>query len=975
MKMLTPYTKVSALLACLLATGLIGQTAKATLAAQEPFDFATSVVAGNVTVVSGSSRTWALSTGSPNDNALVAGNLTYSGLVSPTVANNKMVSVGNVNANSDSLQETSTASSASPRYYSFLINMTTIPTVGGQVIMLEAGSAATLVTPQSTTGFTIYAKQIDATHYSFGIRAGTAALPVYEAATHLINTTNLVVVKYFNDGVSVMNDSLWVNPSSATFGGVTDPPSPTVSTGVITALWKYLILNSTANSGAGAYTFDNLRIGTTYAEVTPAAAIPPTVAYYTSIASGNWTTTNTWAYSPDGVALISPATNSPTATYPATNNVGHAVTATSAVGALALDVLGTVTMSGAGTLAVVSNLTVATGGTLDLTTTTGNTAGTVVLTGGSINGTGATLAAGNYNMPVGAANASVSANLSGGALTISEPTAALALSGTNTYSGDTIIANGTIQANGAGSLPGASNLKTGSSTANNSTLNLTTASSSYTMNKLSVGGVINFSGPSSGMATLTFTNGADITGTTGKRLNLLDSNVTVVVNGPRFDLIGPAGTSQRILTVSNQGSFIINAPMQDLSPATNSGGLSLNGEGIMILSGTNTYLGTNDINTGTLRVNGPAALSAATTLATGPSATNSTKLDLGTPGSYSANGLFLTGILRVSASGGLASLTLTGACVMAGNGSRALDAGTDATIIINQPFDLFGGTGSTTRNLNAQGSGNFVFNGSLTNGSAPGSYVCGFRKSGAGTATLNSVNSYNGSTTVLEGRVALGAGSSIANSSNIVVSAQAIFDVSALPGGFTLTAPQILGNNTDNTNVAGPGILQGSINASSGILDLAISNNLPCLNIANGTLTLSATTAINITQIGSTLPNGSYLLISKSTGGAVAGSVPTSVTVGGGGAASAATLAISGGELFLNVGGATPSPIPLSVSQAGNVLTFSWTNAAFHLQSQTNALSVGLNTNWTDYPGGGSSPALVTNNPANPAVFFRLLAP
>ncbi len=863
-------------------------------------------------------------------------------------------------------------------YVSFLIKLTTSPSGSRTIVNLHNSATP----PNTTAKLAIIIDSNGRLSVNKALNAAplTATGGITNTAALGTTSTHLVVARYtFNTGTTT-DDSvdLWLDPGSLGSGSA---PAPTVGGVVNTAstdpssLSTYF-LHVQGTGTTGEWAIDEFRIGTSWADVTPVPAVVPGGAYFSSIASGNWNATNTWEYSPDGSTIVNPATITPSIVYAVTNKTSHNVTITNAAEALSLDVLGTVTVSGVGSLNVSNALRVATGGTLNLTTTAA-TAGPVTMTGGSINGIGGSLTGTSYSVPVGAANVSVSANLAGAAaLTISEPTATLALSGTNTYSGDTTIANGTIQANGAGSLPGASNLKTGSSTANNSTLNLATASASYAMNKLSVGGVISFSGPSSGMATLTFTNGADITGSSGKRLNVFDTNTTVIVNGPRFDLIGPAGTSQRILTITNNGNLTINAPLQDLSPATNSGGLTLSGEGIMILSGTNTYQGTNKINTGTLRVNGPAALSAATTLATGSSATNSTKLDLGTPGSYSANGLFLTGILRVSASGGTSSLTLTGACVMAGSGSRALDADTNTTIIVNQPFDLFGGTASTTRNLNAQGSGNFIFNGSLTNGSAPGSYVCGFRKSGAGTATLNAVNSYNGSTTILEGRVALGASASIANSSNIVVYAGAIFDVSAVPGGFTLSAPQILGNSTDSTNVFGPGILKGSINASSNILNLAISNNLPCLNVTNGTLTLSATTAITITQIGSTLPNGSYLLISKSTGGAVSGSVPASVTVGGGGAASAATLAISGGELFLNVGSVTPpSPIPLSVSQAGNVLTFSWTNAAFRLQSQTNALSVGLNTNWTDYPGGSSSPANVTNNPANPAVFFRLLAP
>jgi len=65
------------------------------------------------------------------------------------------------------------------------------------------------------------------------------------------------------------------------------------------------------------------------------------------------------------------------------------------------------------------------------------------------------------------------------------------------------------------------------------------------------------------------------------------------------------------------------------------------------------------------------------------------------------------------------------------------------------------------------------------------------------------------------------------------------------------------------------------------------------------------------------------------------------------------------------------APPTLGVSRSGNTLNFSWTGS-FKLQSQTNSLSVGIGTNWFDFPGGGSSPTPATISPANGSVFFRL---
>jgi hypothetical protein len=62
----------------------------------------------------------------------------------------------------------------------------------------------------------------------------------------------------------------------------------------------------------------------------------------------------------------------------------------------------------------------------------------------------------------------------------------------------------------------------------------------------------------------------------------------------------------------------------------------------------------------------------------------------------------------------------------------------------------------------------------------------------------------------------------------------------------------------------------------------------------------------------------------------------------------------------------------LGISQLADVLTLSWAGTGFKLQAQTNALDIGISSNWGDYPGGGTSPVNVTINPANSAVFFRL---
>jgi len=83
------------------------------------------------------------------------------------------------------------------------------------------------------------------------------------------------------------------------------------------------------------------------------------------------------------------------------------------------------------------------------------------------------------------------------------------------------------------------------------------------------------------------------------------------------------------------------------------------------------------------------------------------------------------------------------------------------------------------------------------------------------------------------------------------------------------------------------------------------------------------------------------------------------------------TLASNGMITVLTSPAATPTPLNYT-NLGGGVLEFSWTGA-FKLQQQTNSASVGLKTNWVDYPD-LSNPVQVTNNPAIPTTFFRLIS-
>ena len=471
---------------------------------------------------------------------------------------------------------------------------------------------------------------------------------------------------------------------------------------------------------------------------------------------------------------------------------------------------------------------------------------------------------------------------------------------------------------------------------------------------------------------------AAITGSSAKKITLTGggTNVfggtnsyagdTTLTNGTTLILNGTIGnssgnpitvTSNSVLNEGINGTITGTTPLTLLS-------------GSIVLSGTNTYAGITKL-ADKLQVWGAPALSANSVLNSGGSTSDNSELNLGSASSgYGMSALSVGGIMRFTGpASGLATLTFSGAAAQGFTGgapTKKISVGTNVAVVLNgQPFELLGAAATTNRNHTIQVDGAMTFNDAVV--ATGSSYTAGFTKTGTGVLTLNGSNTCNGDTTISAGRLALGAGGSIAHSTNLIIASNATFDVAAV-SGFALLSSQVLSNSTSG------GIINGSLNASAGSISLAsYSNGTPCLTVSNGTLTLAAGTTfkVSIANGGYGLSAGSYKLIAKGGGGSVGGSAPSSAILGGDGLAAGAvgSLSLVSGELFLGVtGGSLPT---LGVSQSGMVLTFTWTGP-YKLQSQTNALNAGLRSNWFDYPGGTVSGVTATVNPTNPAVFFRL---
>jgi autotransporter-associated beta strand protein len=180
---------------------------------------------------------------------------------------------------------------------------------------------------------------------------------------------------------------------------------------------------------------------------------------------------------------------------------------------------------------------------------------------------------------------------------------------------------------------------------------------------------------------------------------------------------------------------------------------------------------------------------------------------------------------------------------------------------------------------------------------------------------LSGANTYSGNTTISAGTLALSGSGSIATTPAITVAGGATFDVSGLSSPpFALGASQTLANSGATT-----ANLVGNISTGSGTNALTYSSGTPSFSTASN-LTLAAATKLTVNNTGAQLGHGSHKLIAKTGSGTVVGTLPSSYSVSGGGAASPNYLWLSGGELYLAVNNAPVARnVTNSVPQGGSV--------------------------------------------------------
>jgi len=436
-------------------------------------------------------------------------------------------------------------------------------------------------------------------------------------------------------------------------------------------------------------------------------------------------------------------------------------------------------------------------------------------------------------------------------------TGILTLTEANTYTGTTTISAGTLALTGSGSIA------TSSSVADNATFDISgiTAGSTAITSLSGSGGVTlggktleissasgTFSGNISGTGGLTLDSGTEtlsgsngytgLTTISGGTLALsgtgsISSSSGVADNGT-FDISALTGAGTSITTLSGNGAVALGAKTLTLTAASGSFGGSIGGTGALAITGGTETLTSSNSFTGGTTVSGGATLIL--------NADN----ELG----GATSGLTLNnGTLQFAASFDLAS-------------TRAFALGAGGGTVNTNGFN-------TTVSQAISGSG------ALT-------------KTGAGTLTLAAANTYTGTTTISAGTLALTGAGDISLSSNVVDNAT--FDISdsgasikSLSGSGSVVA----GGNTLKIT-AGAGTFDGVISGTGANLEVSGgSETLTGTNTYDGTTTIDATATLALTGTGS---------IAASSGVAVEGSFDISGTTSG---ASIASLSGSAGSVNL----------------------------------------------------------------------------
>ncbi|MFN8242166.1 MAG: T9SS type A sorting domain-containing protein [Bacteroidales bacterium] len=305
----------------------------------ENFDYTVPGYLGGNGAAGTSSNNWTthnVSAGQTTTIDVLQSSLNYTGLLNSQ--GNKAYTFGNANLTSRDINRGFTSNTGNVMYYSALVKIvdnSPVTNTGGDYFMHFGATSGAAVT---VFGGRLGVKMVNSgVNFRFLIQNTSSGTPTYtEWAEDLVfGNTYLVVVKY-DRSVSPTVASLWVNP--ATLGGTEPSGAVTNSsgTGTFASFASICIRNNAATPKAE---IDEIRVGQTYADVTPVDNLAPIAAFDpANNATGVATATLPKIYFDEPVRKTdgSELTNSDLASLVAfkkTNSSGEAVTFTATIDA------------------------------------------------------------------------------------------------------------------------------------------------------------------------------------------------------------------------------------------------------------------------------------------------------------------------------------------------------------------------------------------------------------------------------------------------------------------------------------------------------------------------------------------------------------------------------------------------------------------------------------------------------------------
>lgn len=242
------------------ASCLLLQSAHATLLFSDAFNYTPGNLSGKINP--GNSTAWSTAGATLG---IVSGDLTYAGLADLggnelSITNGSATSSINTFANQTSGQ----------LYYSFLLDVITADSGNNYFTAMNPGTTA----PNGGSD------AIDAYLYSNGnIGLRTASKNTVTTGPLSLNTTYLVVEEY---DFSTSTAYLYLNPTA---GGAMPAATLTLAGSTATAI-DNVGFKTAASGVTGSYLVDNLRVGTTWADVTPVAVPEPSTLALLGIGFG-----------------------------------------------------------------------------------------------------------------------------------------------------------------------------------------------------------------------------------------------------------------------------------------------------------------------------------------------------------------------------------------------------------------------------------------------------------------------------------------------------------------------------------------------------------------------------------------------------------------------------------------------------------------------------------------------------------------